>query len=127
MTRMLTICGVVGALMLGWHVRAEAQGRRSNVTMPPPEQRKSMGNRPPSSTQPSLPATGAYTHRPWAYGKAPYYQQPPVTPYYVVPYSGYRPYYGRAPYYVQPYTYGYPPYRMYPTPYIRPGYFFRPF
>lgn len=117
MTRMLTICGVVAALMLGWYARAEAQWRQSYPTMPPPAQRKSIGNLPPPAAQPSAPATGAYTHRPWAYGKAPYYQQPPVTPYYVVPY------YGMAPYYVQPYTYGYPPYRYYPRGYVGPGFY----
>jgi hypothetical protein len=129
MNRVLTISMVLAGLVLGGLARAEAQGRKSNVTMPPPEQRRSMGNLLPSDSQPSLPTTPGYTHRPWAYGKPPYYQQPPVTPYYVVPYSAYQPYYyggtpyyGRAPYYVQPWTYGQRPYLLYPSPYVRPGF-----
>ena len=123
MNRLLTISAVLAALVLGGIARANAQGRKSNVTMPPPEQRRSMGNLLPSDSAPSVPTAPGYTHRPWAYGKPPYYQQPPVTPYYVMPYSAYRPYYyGQAPYYVQPWTYGQRPYMLYPSPHLRPGF-----
>jgi hypothetical protein len=101
--------------------RAVAQGRRSNVVMPPEDQRRSMGNlwprTPVATPQPTAPAAThrkadpptRYHHR-WAYGRAPYDTRPPVTPYsvYPQPYGYVQPYYVYpTPYGVWPYYYGY--------------------
>ena len=94
---------------------------RDGTGTPRDEERRSMGNLQPKSTQPapdrstSQPprrSSGALNHRRYSYGNPPYYRRPPVTPY-VVPYYGNpyygNPYYGRNPYggyYVQPYRRG---------------------
>jgi len=101
---------------------------RGGAGTPRGDERRSMGNLRPRSTQPapgrsmSQPprqSSGVLNHRPYSYGNPPYYRRPPVTPYvvpyyvnpyYADPYPYYaNPYYGRSPYggyYVQPYGMG---------------------
>ena len=121
MKRSLTVLATAVLAVVVWSDWAVAQGRRSNVVMPSEDQRRSMGNlwpntpattpgaTSPAATAPTVTPRTRY-HHPWAYGRAPYYTRPPVTPYYVFPqpYGYGQPYYAYPmPYGVWPYYYGY--------------------
>ena len=109
---------------------ALAQGRKSNVTMPPPELRRSQGNlRPPAP--PELPDEVARPEEPEGRerrGEGAERRRGESRRYYAYPYSGrsyYRPYYGSRSYYYdyyRPPVYGPGPViigpRITPYPYI---------
>ena len=109
----LTGLAAVALVMIATGDRAWSQIH--NGVNPPGNERRSMGNlrpaTPPSASE--SPARPSRLHRPWGYGKSPYYRRPPVQPYYVVPQPyGYQPYYiYPRPYYVQPTPWPY--YRRY--------------
>ncbi|HUT11180.1 MAG TPA: hypothetical protein VMY42_11830 [Thermoguttaceae bacterium] len=93
--------------------------RAANPVFPQGDQRRSMGNLLPGTVQPvpspsASGSGGVLSHQRYSYGNPPYYQRPPVTPYYVVP-QYVNPYYA-SPYYASPY-YGYSPYGGY---YVQP-------
>ncbi len=123
MKRFLLLAAVVSLMLVALGDVAWAQ-LRGGAGTPFGDERRSMGNLRPDTTQPAPSPSasgGVLNHRPYSYGNPPYYRRPPVTPYYVVPQVVYpRSYYGGYPYggyYTVPYPVGPRPYVISPYRY----------